>query len=841
MSTNPYINRANTNMSPKPEEEKVNPYINKANNIDTLKQTHWRVETDTWLDFDLTWVLEANKQNKPQTPHPTLNVSNVQQKAIEKNSTTPTKVETKSTTSGQDYLNLLWKYSKQNEPWTNFWWPVSQFLWTAKTILTTAENSQFTRLDAKMAKWELSANETQAYLKLKDKIKNNLQKEIKSQFEQIVKKESDLAALINNPNISESQKNNFRKQIKELQKEKELVWKDLHNIWVPTDTTKWTNSSTNTSTSTTDTKKDWTTSDTTTPTGTSTTSTTDTKTWATTDTSKYWSGIVGQMIAKGLTPTETTRDQRKKMAEFFDISNYEWTKEQNQQLEKLMKEKTADEIRAILKWEASKEEAQDILDATWEEIKNLPKEKDLVWQEDKPLIPWITESIDTSSEDKALEEFEAEIKEEWVLERNLQESIWKYADAINLNAQEKEEILQRAWEKEKELLENQNLDSRERSKAEEEFLTWILNEFKWNVSSRRDQIDASTQRTKDAAWRRSRIAWAVAGQSWRWLSASAVWSIQDSILWLYDEQISDAEFKAIAANTELDQALRDTWLSVFDKQSWINSFLNWLDKEENAPLITALNEITKWNIQAKNDVKDFLTELYAKQTEEDQTRVLQDRRIEAQAEAYAAKSPDQKLEYLYDINKNVDWFDFIADELMTLIADYKDRPYSQLQTKIRKKASRANQSNILSNSLIQKPYSELSDSEKKFMNYLLNRWMDTYIRWDNSVEVTNEVRERFNALQAEWEESNKPEPKSSDVIVETKEDKQKASQEAITNEWSFKWFKSKKLSDRYESQRKALTEAIRKLTPEQKEDEEVIKRVTEANEKLNKFKEQNSI
>jgi len=790
--------------------------------------TTTHVNTSNGLDF---YLDQWQKQEKPISPLVTNALNKPKQEPVV--DTRPVKWPVKpdnikvDKNAADKYLATINKYWT----WTNLW-----------RIATP-----FAKLHWQMLRWELSPAQAEQYTKAKADLNKQISAVLIKSFTELWNKQKQLEWLINNPDLSEAQKRVYKKELDSIKKEQKEVANELVSYWVVN--ADWSRKEVTTSTQTEPTQnKTNTTTATTTNTPTTTnipTPTTTTKTWATTTSGNAWAGIVGQLQWKGLTAQETSFDNRKLLANNFWISNYEWTKEQNQQLEKLMKEKSADEIRAVLKWETPTEAATTVTEAKKDEPFLIP------WIN---TVDWVTEvkpqeaTVDIWGEDIALEEMAEDIKKESVHERNLTESISKYTDAINVSAAEKERILTEAWAKEKELLENQNLDQRARAAEREKFLNEILWEFKTNVDARRWDITAATQRSKDAAWLRSRIAWAIAGQSWRGLSASAVGSIQDSILWLYDQQISDAEFQAIRANTELDQALRDTWLSVFQNQTAIDTFIQALDVQENAPLINALNEATKWNVQAQEDVKNFVTELYSKQAEEDQNRVLQERRIEATEEAYKEMSPEQKLAYLYDINKNVDWFDFIADELMTLIPDYADLPYNQLQTKIRKEAWRANQSNILSNSLIQKPYSELSDSEKRFMNYILDRWMDTYIRWDNSVEITKEVTDRFNRLQAEWEENEweKLNIKTttetpSTTTPNTTQTTTTPSAEAIASEWSFKWFKSKALSDRYDSKRKELSNFIKWLTEEQKVRPDIIEKIKEANDKLNQFKTQNSI
>jgi len=788
---------------------------------------------NTWLYFD---IYDDKKDNMSQQNNTNKNMSwwlsiwwnnkniktesfmNVNDPKFKKD--TVVKTEPVKTNNKDAYVNLASKYVTD-------WWFVNLI-------------SAYDKASQANTKWTWDLKQWENYVKYKKELEDVIYKEVNAKLKKIVDKEIRLVGLINNPNISESQKQSYKKEIDNIKKAKSDISNDLKTIWYKAPNKDTTTTTTNT-TKVEDKKtnevkvEDKVTTTDTVPTTTTTSSTTKPTTTTSTNTSTGTT-FPSRLQSKWLTEEETNKDSRAKIAASMWIQWYEWTKEQNMKMEEFLKDKTAEEYRALLSWTKTASEDKKEWDASfgsWDFLDESITGK-----------KWATS--DSTYESDISEEINIEdlYRGENVYEEALNKTLDEYANKLNATEEEKAKIRDAAAAKEKEILEDTNLDARQRSEKRKEALDEIAWEYNASVQQRREELKANTERTKWIAERQSRIWAALAWQSWQWLTAWAVNSIQNDILSQYDSNISKAELEEIRNNSELDTALRESWMETFRTQDWIDKFLDWLDVAENAPLINALKETALWNIKAKDDVMNFIKTLTEERATSQFWRSESIERTSEDIEAYPKLSPDQKVAFMIDKIKNVEWSQFISDWVRNMILKYPNMSYPEIKVKLEKEAAYANQRNIISNTVFQKNYDDMSADEKKIISDVVDRWWAALDRWDASVERTDKEVAEIDKQQTEFEQwkideaKRKLEEEKKKADEDKKKEEAKKIEEDKKSKW-FKWFKSEAAYNNYQKWVENF-----KLVKEQldkNKDPALAERVKQAALDLKKYKEKYSI
>lgn len=475
---------------------------------------------------------------------------------------------------------------------------------------------------------------------------------------------------------------------------------------------------------------------------------------------------------------------RMKLAESYGIKGYEGTASQN-----------ADLIRRVAKAD-TKELANRIRtglangDITPEDAKKGAEQ-----------IKKIQEASEVQA--KAEEAKTKEDKKVNVSQEAMEKTQEEFKETQEQAAKEAGELETEAAEKQKEAIEDKNVEAEQRAEAREKQAQEVFDEFGENVEQRRADIEANLERSKDIAARSANIAAAVAGQGGASLSEWELQSIQNDILRDYDSNISAAEQAAIASNTALDQALRDTGLSEFANQENIDKFKDALNNEANAPLINAIGKVLEGDKKAIEDVRKFLSTSLETTATEQMNRANRIKRIEESEEQFNQSTPEQKVVLLKDLTKGIEGAKFVADEIRDLVLKYPEMSLAEITAKVEKEGAYLNQRNILANTAVGKAYDQLGDAEKKAIDGLLGRGADAQERSDVDEPTTQEQMEDIQeASEEEWSIPSTP-PEA-------------------PKEKGFKWFKTE-----------ARYNAYQNLINKAKED--IQKEV----EKISKYKESN--
>lgn len=563
--------------------------------------------------------------------------------------------------------------------------------------------------------------------------------------------------------------------------------------------------------------------------------------------------FVWELQKKWLSPEETSLNARKNIALKMWIQWYEWTKEQNLKMQEFLKSKSADEIRSIIKWVQPEVKAEEVKaeEVKAEEIKTEDKKE---WDEWFWTWDFLDESITGKKEatnDSTSESDETIVTDatdtsrgENVYEKALNETLDKYAESLNKTEEEKNAIRDSYAKKQKELIESTQEWSKERIEWQRKLLDEINNKYESNVSDSLQDIDENLQRTKNIASREANIAAALAWQWGMWMTASSVIWIQNNILWDWDKNISDATSTAITNRNALYENLKNNWINIFNSKKELDTALDNLDTAANAPLLNAIVAASEWDIKAKDNLMNFKKTLFEEQATSEFGRSESIERTSQDIEAYPKLSPDQKVAFMLDKIKNTEWSQFISDWVRNMILKYPDMSYPEIKAKLEKEAAYANQRNIISNTVFQKNYEDMSADEKKIISDVVDRWWAALARWDASVERTDKEVAEIDKQQAEFEEWKIDEAKKKleEEKKKAEEDKKKEEAAKIEEEkkyeW-FKWFKSRAAYNSYQEWLQKLSLAKEKLATNK--DPALAEKIKATTEALKKYKEKYSI
>lgn len=140
-----------------------------------------------------------------------------------------------------------------------------------------------------------------------------------------------------------------------------------------------------------------------------------------------------------------------------------------------------------------------------------------------------------------------------------------------------------------------------------------------NIDKRRVDADALLKKQDEIAAMNSNIAMADAGKSGLQLSQGDLTSIQNDIMSKYAGNIANAMDFKNKTNMTLDDALFNTGLSIFSKQSEIDTFKNAIQDAKYAPILDAVSKAAAGNQKAIDDINTFYQEITKKKAESEFT------------------------------------------------------------------------------------------------------------------------------------------------------------------------------------------------------------------------------
>lgn len=136
-----------------------------------------------------------------------------------------------------------------------------------------------------------------------------------------------------------------------------------------------------------------------------------------------------------------------------------------------------------------------------------------------------------------------------------------------------------------------------------------------NIDLRRKDADSLLKKQDEIAAMNSNIAMADAGKSGLQLSQGDLTTIQNDIMGKYASNIANAMDFKNKTNMSLDEALMNTGLAIFSKQSEIDNFKNSIQDAKYTPILDALNKAAAGNQKAIDDVSTFYQTMTQKKAE----------------------------------------------------------------------------------------------------------------------------------------------------------------------------------------------------------------------------------
>lgn len=174
-----------------------------------------------------------------------------------------------------------------------------------------------------------------------------------------------------------------------------------------------------------------------------------------------------------------------------------------------------------------------------------------------------------------------------------------------------------------------------------------------NIDQRRKDADAIVKKQDEIAAMNSNIAMADAGKAGLQLSQGDLTTVQNDIMNKYATNIANAMDFKNKTNMTLDEALTNTGLSIFSKQSEIDNFKNSIQDAKYAPILDAVNKAAAGNQKAIDDVSTFYQEMTKKKAESEFTGANIEEIIATKEKSFQEGSAQKKENLIAEDLKDV--------------------------------------------------------------------------------------------------------------------------------------------------------------------------------------------
>jgi len=209
-----------------------------------------------------------------------------------------------------------------------------------------------------------------------------------------------------------------------------------------------------------------------------------------------------------------------------------------------------------------------------------------------------------------------------------------------------------------------------RTANQEAELKDIQNTRKTNIDLRRKDADTLLKKQDEIAAMNSNIAMADAGKSGLQLSQGDLTTIQNDIMSKYATNIANAMDFKNKTNMTLDEALTNTGLSIFSKQSEIDTFKNAIQDAKYAPILDAINKAAAGNQKAIDDVNTFYQTMTQKKVDSEFTGANIEEIISTKEKSFQEASAQKKENLIAEDLKDVPWANYIISQIATVINRY---------------------------------------------------------------------------------------------------------------------------------------------------------------------------
>lgn len=191
-----------------------------------------------------------------------------------------------------------------------------------------------------------------------------------------------------------------------------------------------------------------------------------------------------------------------------------------------------------------------------------------------------------------------------------------------------------------------------------------------NIDLRRKDADSLLKKQDEIAAMNSNIAMADAGKSGLQLSQGDLTTIQNDIMGKYASNIANAMDFKNKTNMSLDEALMNTGLAIFSKQSEIDNFKNSIQDAKYTPILDALNKAAAGNQKAIDDVSTFYQTMTQKKAEGEAMWVNIEEIISTKEKSFQEGSAQKKENLIAEDLKEVPSANYILSQIATVINRY---------------------------------------------------------------------------------------------------------------------------------------------------------------------------
>lgn len=248
------------------------------------------------------------------------------------------------------------------------------------------------------------------------------------------------------------------------------------------------------------------------------------------------------------------------------------------------------------------------------------------------------------------------------------ENTWQeFEDRTNNTALLNKATAESYWQQEQDIIKQRDADKLSRINASEQNLAKRESDYNTNQEKRRLDAEKLFKTQQDIAWRNSNIWASEAWASWLQLSWWALEDLRSDITSKYWQNISSAEQFKLTTNMSIDEALKNTWLEIFQKQDAINKFKDNLDDAQFQPILNALVKAQEWDLQAIKDINTFYTWFLNKKAEEEYNKVSQTERFINEQKMWDSADWETKVKMVEAELAKLPWFEAVAKLIPSVI------------------------------------------------------------------------------------------------------------------------------------------------------------------------------
>lgn len=262
----------------------------------------------------------------------------------------------------------------------------------------------------------------------------------------------------------------------------------------------------------------------------------------------------------------------------------------------------------------------------------------------------------------------------------------EYGANAKKTAAETEANARKFWQEASNVTAQRDAEKLIRTANQEAELKDIKSTRESNIEQRRKDADALVKKQDEIAAMNSNIAMADAGKSGLQLSQWDLTTVQNDIMGKYATNIANAMDFKNKTNMSLDEALTNTGLAIFSKQSEIDTFKNAVQDAKYAPILEAVKQASAGNQKAIDDVNTFYQEMTKKKADEEYTRVAIDERISAEEKSFTEASWQKKEAIIQNEIKDIPGAAYVGTQIGEVLNLYPNESRTFIISELARRA-----------------------------------------------------------------------------------------------------------------------------------------------------------